>query len=477
MSIIVQSLCLSSQPYQEWVNDLLGTDDAKQTIYLPSTKFTSITPTILICDQVTQLKTISAHFKSDKNRPFIIFLAQEIKEVDEIAGNVNLVLDQISRPYIYNVHVDQEMNQANIVWKHHFQKYNDQLQRKKFQIFLKMDCPNEEAPLFEKDVKYLQQENLSLDDVVDHLTNLQLYYQYLLKQSHGNSNPFPHRNKCMEQLILEMISKFDWSSDLKPLQKWMDLFFQAQKQMPFVPSTEISIINLEYRVDLWNQMDSQFKHLSLSFPYSRFTGTVNGYQDSKTIEQELYTELPKAFQKNVTGKRLDLGELGCWLSHIRLWKAIQQSKKPRLVLENQAILGPVFARDWPKVEQIASHAKLSFIWIGYHVEKSLRAEMMLDMSCIHSVPMPLDSFTKVKINHQQNVPLPAFIGGTFGYYIDPEDAKFKLSALKNAESPIIHPLDIWMFRLECVQYAVKRPLVWHSYEKKVGDILKHQRDN
>ena len=211
----------------------------------------------------------------------------------------------------------------------------------------------------------------------------------------------------------------------------------------------ILIINLEHRHDLWERIQTQFRYLPFPLPVQRFQDSVDGEKSPERLDSQLFG-VYAGFDQKKTANYLSRSELGCWLSHIRIW----ERKQSCLVVENRATLGPVFGRDWPRLEQYLTACEdlIDLVWIGYHVENSVRAEMILDLDASASVPVPVSAHPvssewgrrrdlSLSVVSQgsgrlmRQVPLPIAIGGTFGVlHYGPRMLQVTGSAFENGSS-------------------------------------------
>lgn len=301
----------------------------------------------------------------------------------------------------------------------------------------------------------------------------------------------------VRKCILKTLQTHDFEKRTKRLQKWIDLLFMLPPVHRQTSNIQAWVINLKHRQDLRVAILRQLQSLPIDITV-HFPEAVFGYEAVQELHDGLHKSYSKAFPA-ITEKShppLDLGEWGCYLTHIRIWEQI--SKLPdnspgKLIIENRAVLGSVFARDWPTVEDVlASCGELiDLLWVGYHIENHTRAEMILDTRVSQSAPVhlklyPIQVTQQCKIREDSpmrvpiSVPLPIVTGGTFGYYTTPRACRKKIQALLETETPILYPLDVWMMRHlppTIIQYALYRPLLWSSYLSKGGDIRSHKRNN
>jgi len=108
-------------------------------------------------------------------------------------------------------------------------------------------------------------------------------------------------------------------------------FFVYSKVLPM--KFKVYIINLDSSVDRWEQISSQCDQLGIE--YERVSA-VRGSELTKQEKAEVYdlsTNLAKY------DKRLNDGEIGCYLSHIKCWKKIVEEELDfALILEDDASL-------------------------------------------------------------------------------------------------------------------------------------------
>ncbi len=98
------------------------------------------------------------------------------------------------------------------------------------------------------------------------------------------------------------------------------------------------LINLERATDRRAKMEAQLARMDL--PYVRISGV-----DGKAREDELLqtVDLP-AFERNL-GRRILMGGIGCYHSHLAVWRLFLESGKPvALILEDDVVFHDDFLR-------------------------------------------------------------------------------------------------------------------------------------
>lgn len=109
--------------------------------------------------------------------------------------------------------------------------------------------------------------------------------------------------------------------------------------LPQTSATMIRIISMADQVDRRTQFDAHAHTTQL--PWSYF--------DAHTRPMACLTDDKKA-QMRIAGRTLTTGELGCYSSHVAIWKEFLASGQPQLlVLEDDVVV------DWPYIEFLCRH--------------------------------------------------------------------------------------------------------------------------
>lgn len=135
---------------------------------------------------------------------------------------------------------------------------------------------------------------------------------------------------------------------------------------PTIRDIPIWLINLPSSVDRYAKMENQLRAMDLSFiPFE----AVNGREEWDDLKNSV--DVPR-FEKNV-GRTVMPGEVGCYLSHLKVWQAFLETDAPAaLVLEDDVLFHDDFCRavdaaltaldDWDIV-------KLNFIRAKFPIQK------------------------------------------------------------------------------------------------------------
>lgn len=205
-------------------------------------------------------------------------------------------------------------------------------------------------------------------------------------------------------------------------------------------SLQTYILNLKRRPELWQGITRQLDQFNLttrlhvhvpSLDYIRIEA-VDGLKD---LKPKFPRSTPIQFRSPPT---LAWGTIGCWMTHLKIWKTIVQQKTNKwyLVLEDDAIFGPMFARDITMlrrlVEDTTLHDEWDILWLGVHLNPFDRCHALMNTS--------LKFFTT-----PDNHPTQTEIGGTFGYLISDRGAR-NLLQLYDQETSINTGIDTWMVR-------------------------------
>jgi hypothetical protein len=518
-------------------------------------------PDVIVCDSIIQLNSIHSHIyrnttmRNSTWKPFIIMFAHSIDDVESVCEtDFPLTPDILFCAHKHNQALnptrDQDLDKAAQLWTNYTKEQEKYMTLEWIRIQLKSGVSSydeiksriQQLDTLEQDItQFYLPENLNDDSEIRFYLQLLYYHIQAVSVFLGqNVSTLKHEHQTLRSArasICRVIKEIDFRK--KERQQWIDLLFtfpplDTSKSL-YQAVTPIQIVNLTHRKDLMTTISRQLDTCGMNVKYRRFEGTVYGYQELDALYRDLFCKYPKAFnmlalrcenpltkeetqnckclelEKSQSTKidlecwashikkgRLDLGELGLWLSEIRI---LEQMKEATLILENRAVLGSVFARDWPAFESCmkALEGVVDLAWPGYHVENGERAEMMLDTSVENSAPvaMSLHPVKRPVMKRVYNgggtpmtmeskmVSLPCFIGGTFVMYI-PMCGRDKLLKILRGEDetaqclPIIFPIDVLLMQhlpKSFKQFACKRPLVWHSYKSGGGDIINHQRNN
>ena len=101
----------------------------------------------------------------------------------------------------------------------------------------------------------------------------------------------------------------------------------------------VYVINLDRRPDRWRQI--QYALLQGGFHHIERIPAVDGKKLSITTVQRTVTpEARSTFQRTrIRHEELgSLGAVGCYLSHMNVWKRIAESGQPGIVVEDDAVI-------------------------------------------------------------------------------------------------------------------------------------------
>lgn len=122
------------------------------------------------------------------------------------------------------------------------------------------------------------------------------------------------------------------------------LFFKSNnKKNDSVLYDKIFMINLEKRKDRLNNFDNKYKNSDIKINYELFKA-INGKQIdiSKFISQTTYNELLQT-ERNKKRKyhyQLTRGAIGCYLSHINIWKTILDNNIEKAIIFEDDVVIP-----------------------------------------------------------------------------------------------------------------------------------------
>eukprot|EP00933_Yihiella_yeosuensis_P037327 TRINITY_DN31223_c0_g3_i1.p1 TRINITY_DN31223_c0_g3~~TRINITY_DN31223_c0_g3_i1.p1 ORF type:complete len:330 (+),score=49.40 TRINITY_DN31223_c0_g3_i1:89-1078(+) len=137
------------------------------------------------------------------------------------------------------------------------------------------------------------------------------------------------------------------------------------------------VINLDRRKDRWESCETRLRNLDPLLDIQRVPAT-DGVADDvplTAVGQEWTTERNgkydgrKGYQKNVT-LQMTPGERGCAMSHVRAWRIVAESDnaascRPFLILEDDAVPTPSFAKHIGRKVARASEEKADILYLGY----------------------------------------------------------------------------------------------------------------
>lgn len=143
---------------------------------------------------------------------------------------------------------------------------------------------------------------------------------------------------------------------------------------------KIFVINLKSSTGRRQNVDRQLKAAGLDYSYFHAINGHDGYE--KFFES--YDE--RAYLIN-TGRRATPGEIGCYASHLALWKKCVEINQPIMIMEDDFLLDPLFAGAVATTEEIIH--KYGFIRL--HIEtrgRKTKIENLGDFSLYFYTKMP-----------------------------------------------------------------------------------------
>jgi glycosyl transferase family 25 len=178
---------------------------------------------------------------------------------------------------------------------------------------------------------------------------------------------------------------------------------------------QISIINLELNLDRRKWMCKQFDN-SLNVPFT-FFNAVEGKLLEKNQLNEIGFKISKSHPE-IT-HIANSGEIGCYLSHVNLYKAISEMDSDSqwfLILEDDVMISEelkILLKD-PRIDQILNRSKFDIITIGYDSGINMDYKSK-SRQYYHS---------KYRISKGLNIGYPRFHHyGSFGYFLKKSAAK------------------------------------------------------
>ena len=227
------------------------------------------------------------------------------------------------------------------------------------------------------------------------------------------------------------------------------------------------VINLESRKD---RLEA-FKKNNLKYiSYERFDA-VNGYDiDYKKLTEDEY-DTDHNWIDPILKTPITRGEIGCFLSHYKLWQRCIESNEPYLILEDDAIISDKFSYD--DLYKLIRGEGYNFIYLGWKemnesgstpVIESFEPTIVAD---VKENPMALLGNMAANLgnmNESEKYVIPVYPYWLLAYVITPEAAKILVN--KEIEQNII-PID---------EYVPKKLSELNSVAYKENVINPYSRD-
>lgn len=180
-------------------------------------------------------------------------------------------------------------------------------------------------------------------------------------------------------------------------------------------SIDVYVVSLRQSADRRKRIE---EHMAMCGVRFSFFDAVYG----KEKKHEIFRLYDEDKRKLIRGKGLTLGQLGCFGSHMELWRLCAKKGDPVIVLEDDVVIN---AEEFLRFRDEASRLR-PVGCIRLYKNKTRRNYSIKAGS--------IGSFDLLKYSKG---PM-----GTYGYYIDPISARRFLDVM----APVIHPVDIFMDR-------------------------------
>ncbi len=156
------------------------------------------------------------------------------------------------------------------------------------------------------------------------------------------------------------------------------------------------------------------------------------------------------------GRPLSRGEVGCFMSHVRVWEKIVRSGRAAVVLEDDAMLDDALFERFLSTpgELLSDHADI--VLLG-------RSKLSRDRAAQAYLYEPLKRARRIG-GLQIGVPFKQWTSGAVGYWISVHGAR---KALEHARGPVGAVLDDWPWHRDHggLRIAELRPYaVWEAFE-------------
>ena len=233
-------------------------------------------------------------------------------------------------------------------------------------------------------------------------------------------------------------------------------FFPRLEGLISLSKIDIVVVNLDRRTDRWN---STFNACRRSWgkenpPIERFSAV-----DGKKISSFPYEF--RGFEK-FARRKPKMGEIGCALSHLKIWKQVMERNKDTLILEDDVWFEDNFVDSLAmvynemKTRQYSTTSKSSqidLLFVGYHVNQDYISHKNINKKEVEKKGLyvfenSLDN-NNLTIDMTPNEPIfceshtfGIHGGGTFGYIITPQGAKRLIERIEN--TGFLWPVDYQM---------------------------------
>lgn len=137
----------------------------------------------------------------------------------------------------------------------------------------------------------------------------------------------------------------------------------------------IYCINLKHRVDRWERFSAQpeLARLKAAYPFERFEG-VHGSSLDIQGDQRISLRTKRNIQTHTRRDHEELdsaGGVGCYLSHVAVWKKTLEQKEPyTIIFEDDAVIPPGFLeRFQTAMKQVTLLPGLPDVWSFSYVHE------------------------------------------------------------------------------------------------------------
>ncbi len=263
-----------------------------------------------------------------------------------------------------------------------------------------------------------------------------------------------------KQQILDAIANDEWSKRIEIIKtekkKILDHYstYPRIEGLLMIKDLKTLVINLDRRPDRY-----------LKFTKNAIASNFTKFSRVSALDGKIIKSIPKSFKNFV--RKPKMGEIGCALSHLKIWQEVVTKNETTLILEDDSTLNHGFVDRLAMIYRYMNLNKSDFdvLFVGYHLNLDVLnanrqsiTEYRYDSKnnfVRHLSEMCLD-------NNIQSVLHSFFGGGTFGYIITPKCADKMANHISSRGFRF--PVDYEMMNcaniLNMNMYAVIDPLVF-----------------
>lgn len=236
-------------------------------------------------------------------------------------------------------------------------------------------------------------------------------------------------------IVVNSISNNEWETRLPFIRKEKEKIISRYSFFPRIEgyislsNLDCKVVNLDRRSDRWEKFEKDVFDKDFH-RYSRFPA-VDG------INMKIDSTVALLFQ-NFSHRRPKRGEVGCALSHLKLWETVATNvlqNRDTLILEDDISFVTGFNDRLAMVYQNMKEVDPEFdvLYIGYHINKDV------GMFSSENLIISLEDIMRTTSTLQHM--FGSHGGGTFGYIVSPRGAKKLISSLNNG---FLFPVDYQM---------------------------------